>query len=720
MLRVDLSGDPSFTGLLGRVREMALGAYTHQDVPFEQLVDDLVAERDRSRTPLFQVVFTYDPAAPDGPGGPGSAPIGHHAPARTLDATPPVKFDLVLALGEADRADGGLAGRIDYRTSLFDPGTMQPLAGHLVTLLTAAAADPGQRIGELPVLTAAERARVLAEWNDTSAPVPAVTGMGELLTRQAAATPDAIALVAGNASVSYAALTARAAQLARYLAARGAGPESVIALCLGREADLVVAVLAVWLAGAAYVPLDPDYPADRLAFMLADSGAALLIAHRSQASDMAAGTGLDTLWLDDPGVRAELRALPAVPPPVAAHPAALAYVIYTSGSTGTPKGVQVTHGGLVNHAAGLWPMLGRTVTGLLMAPFSFDAAVWELVIPLSGGGTAGTGLGPAAVRAGPDDRPGPVGRGHGRVPDALPAAGPGPWEPRPARHAAHRRGASRRGARGGLGQPPPDDQRLGRDRDHRLLHPRRPRRAPSLARRRSASRSPTPGSTCWTTASRRCPGRAGRAVHRRHRDCPRLPRPPRPDRRAVHRGPVRRRRVPALPDRGPGPLAGRRGHLEFLGRADDQVKVRGYRIEPGEVEAVLAAHPAVKAAVVAVTGTGAAARLAAYLVPADPAEGIPGSRELRRHAARAAARVHGPGGVRGAGEPAGDRQRQARPGRPARPRRGRGRPGRVRRPGRADRGTAGRDLEPGARAWTGSAPRTTSSSSAGTRCWPPR
>ena len=253
-------------------------------VPFEQLV---VSQRDRSRS-AYSRSCSPTTRPPDGPGA-GSAPIGHHAPARTLDATPPVKFDLVLALGEAGRADGGLAGRIDYRTSLFDPGTMQRLAGHLVTLLTAAAADPGQRIGELPVLTAAERARVLAEWNDTSAPVPAVTGMGELFTRQAAATPDAIALVAGNASVSYAALTARAARLARYLAARGAGPESVIALCLGREADLVVAVLAVWLAGAAYVPLDPDYPADRLAFMLADSGAALLIAHRSQASDMAAG-----------------------------------------------------------------------------------------------------------------------------------------------------------------------------------------------------------------------------------------------------------------------------------------------------------------------------------------------------------------------------------------------------------------------------------------------
>ncbi|MDR3079579.1 MAG: amino acid adenylation domain-containing protein, partial [Streptomyces sp.] len=283
-----------------------------------------------------------------------------------------------------------LVVRLSYDRAHFDDATMERMAGHLATVLTAMAADSGQRLGELPVLTEAERDRLVREWNETAGAVPATAGVHELVAERAAADPDATALVAGEVSLTYVELTARAARLARHLRDAGVGAESVVAVCPERGVDMAVMVLAVWQAGAAYLPLDPQYPAERLEFMLADSGATVLVGHRSAGAGLAAAAALDTVvWLDDPATRTALAALPAVPPSAPVLPDQLAYVIYTSGSTGRPKGVHLSHRGLVNLVAAQQAALGtgRDDTVLGFAPFSFDASVWELVMALAVGAT---------------------------------------------------------------------------------------------------------------------------------------------------------------------------------------------------------------------------------------------------------------------------------------------------------------------------------------------
>src|SRR6266566_2928864 len=338
VMRTDLSGDPSFAELLVRVREMALAAYAHQDLPFEQLVDALVSERDRSRTPLFQVQFNYTPH------GLGDGGSGIDAPRTVSLRELPVKFDLSMALSDA--AGGGLAGSIQYGTVLFDETTVERMTGHLVTVLQAVAADAGQPVSRLPVVTEAERHELVAVWNDTEAPVLAAGGVHELIADRAAANPDAIAVLCDESSLSYEALVARARQLAGCLHDMGVTAESVVGLCLPRGVDVVIAMLAVWLAGGAYLPLDLEHPRERLEFMLADSNVRVLVSRR----DVGVAGELTTdnvVYLDD-------AITPGAPPVrTATDPEQLAYVIYTSGSTGTPKGVQVPHRGLLNYVA--WP-----------------------------------------------------------------------------------------------------------------------------------------------------------------------------------------------------------------------------------------------------------------------------------------------------------------------------------------------------------------------------
>ena len=234
VMRTDLSGDPTFAEVLGRVRETALGAYAHQDLPFEQLVDALVTERDRSRTPLFQVLMDYyRQDAPDSGGGGGEL------------AEVPAKFDVRLIV--VDGGGGGLAGRIEYATGLFDAATAGRMAGHLVTLLAGVAADPGRALSRLPVLTAAERAELVTGRNGTAVTWPAVAGLpagaapgvADLFAARAGVAPDAVAVADGGRQVTYAGLRVRAGRLARYLRGAGVGPETVVALCLPRGADMV-------------------------------------------------------------------------------------------------------------------------------------------------------------------------------------------------------------------------------------------------------------------------------------------------------------------------------------------------------------------------------------------------------------------------------------------------------------------------------------------------
>jgi len=328
-LRTDLSGNPSFRALLGRVREATLGAYQHQDVPFERLVEELQVERSLSHTPLFQVMFSLIEGAgtqrPFGGLGVELYPIGGGA----------AKFDLDVMVVEQD---GGLAVGFTYREELWDASTLERLAGAYALLLEAAAADASRRVLDIPLMADAQRQRLLADWNATAAELPRRC-IHELFAEQAARTPHAVALVFQDDSVTYAELDRRSDALARRLAVLGVGPEVRVGICVERGVEMVVGLLGILKAGGAYVPLDPQYPAERLAYILADAGATLLLTQERLRDRLPAFAG-EVLLLDgdggtgDDAPSAELRP---------ASPENLAYVIYTSGSTGLPKGTEVPH-----------------------------------------------------------------------------------------------------------------------------------------------------------------------------------------------------------------------------------------------------------------------------------------------------------------------------------------------------------------------------------------
>ena len=286
VLRADLSGDPTFAELLGRVRAMALQAYAHQDLPFEQLVDALVTDRDRSRTPLFQVMFNYRTAGRGDADRAGQRP---DAEAPGSGGARAVKFDLSLIVIESGPV---LAGLVEYSTALFDAATAGRLAGHLGVLLAAVAADTQARLSELPVLTAGEREELLVGWNDTAA-AGACGGRGARADRRAGGGVPGRGSGGGRGHVRIVCGPdgAGGPKLAGFLLGAGVGAETVVGLCLDRGVDMVTAVLAVWQAGGAYLPLDPDYPAERLAFMLADSRASVVVGTTAATGESAGRAG---------------------------------------------------------------------------------------------------------------------------------------------------------------------------------------------------------------------------------------------------------------------------------------------------------------------------------------------------------------------------------------------------------------------------------------------
>ncbi|MFI0201176.1 MULTISPECIES: non-ribosomal peptide synthetase [Streptomyces] len=607
VLRTDLSGDPGFGELLDRARETALGAYAHQEVPFERLVEEVRPERDLSRNPLFQVMLVLDEEAPTPPALPG------------LDVEPlslasgASKFDLSLYFVEEQ---GALRGEAVFATDLFDRASVERMTSALAELLTAAVADPATPLGALPLMGAAEEARLLDTGRGVAEPA-AARALPVLVGEQASRTPGAVAVDDGERTLTYAGLWEASGRLARELARLGVGPETAVAVCAERSVLLPAALLGVLRSGGMYVPVDPGYPADRIGYMIADSGARVMVVSglpgAPEAPDGVAVVDLDALA----GAAAPAGGdLGPVRPEQAPEPEQLAYALYTSGSTGRPKGVTVPHRALANFTRDMVRRLeltaGDTVAAVTTA--SFDIAVLELLVPLVCGAT---------VRVVDRDtaRDGTLlAKELDAAPVTVVQATPATW------HQLMESGwqAPRvRALCGGEALPPALAERmrtaLGTVRNvygptettvwstaHRLSGPVGDGPVPigsALANTRlhvlDANLRPVPVGVFGELYI------GGDGVARGYHGRPALtadrfvPDPYAAGERLYRTGDLVRR----LAD----------GGLEYRGRADGQVKVRGHRMELGEIESALARHPRVAAAAVAVHGTGVDAVLAGYV-----------------------------------------------------------------------------------------------------------
>ena len=375
VLRTDLSGNPTFKELLLRVRAVCLGAYAHQDLPFEKLVQELQPDRDLSRHALFQVMFVLQNTPRH-----ISALPGLSIERIDVDAGAS-KFDLTLGLAERDQK---LNGFIEYSTDLFDGPTIERMAGHFQVLLEGIVAHPDRPISTLPLLTEAERHQLLIEWNNTELDFPRDACIHELFEAQVERTPEAVALEFEGKQLTYRELNTQANELAHYLRSLGVGPEKLVGICIERSLQMVIGLLGILKAGGAYVPLDPADPKERVAFMLEDTQASVLLTQRSLMKSLpnhcAKIVCMDADWevIDHESESC---------PPLEITAENLAYVIYTSGSTGRPKGVPISHRALCNHIAWTQRAIPLTPTDNVMqkTPLGFDASVWELFAPLLSG-----------------------------------------------------------------------------------------------------------------------------------------------------------------------------------------------------------------------------------------------------------------------------------------------------------------------------------------------
>src|SRR6266545_417401 len=377
-LRADLAANPGFADLLARTRETSLAAYAHQDLPFDLLVDALQPERSLGYSPLFQVMFELQNV-------PAAAQLS--LPGLSIELFDSgwqgnAKFDLTVTYEEDA---GGLAGVWEFDPALFDAPTVARWAGHVETLLAAAVEQPGRRLGELPLLSAAERHQVSLAWNDTAGAPPHGRCLHELFEEQVDRTPDAPALLSDSAELTYRQLDRRANRVAHELRRLGAGPDTPVGICMERSADLIAGLLGILKAGAAYLPLDPGYPADRLSFMLEDSGVRVLLADAASLARLPAGPERTVCRIG----AEEIARQSAERPSRAALPESLAYLMYTSGSTGRPKGVQVAHRSAAwyAHTAALNYGLTAADRVLQFATVSFDISVEEIFPCLSRGAT---------------------------------------------------------------------------------------------------------------------------------------------------------------------------------------------------------------------------------------------------------------------------------------------------------------------------------------------
>ncbi len=622
ILRGDTGGNPRFSALLEQVREVTLEAYAHQNVPFEQLIEVLRPQRDPSRPPLFQAMFVLQNV----PLGSSELPGVRLEPLRIDSGT--AKFDLMLVLIETPE---GMRGSIEYNTDLFEPATVARMAANLQTLLEGVVADPGARIDDLPLLSPAERER-LAGWNADTLPLPAGTRLHDLVAAQAARTPGAQAVVWGDVSLSYAELEQRANRLAHHLAALGVGPDLPVGVCVGRSPELIVALLAVHKAGGAYVPLDPTLPAERLAYMAQDAGVRVLLTGTGGAAPDGGGWARVDLDAD----RAAIEARPDTAPAPLGTPESLAYIIYTSGSTGRPKGVMVTHRSLVS-AFLAWERAYGLRAGqrhLQMANASFDVFSGDLARALCSGGTLV--LCPRELLLSPDQLYALIARERIDCAEFVPAV------LRPLLEHLDGHGLRL------------DSVRLlacGSDSwyMHEYQHIRRLCAPGALVVNSFGVTEATIDSTWYAAgdgtraADQLIPiGRPFANTRLYVLDARDRPAPVGVHGELYLGGQGLARGYRGRPDQTaerflPDPFAGAPGarmyrtgdrarfladgNVEFIGRIDHQVKLRGFRVELSEIEAVLLQHPAVgEAAVTVREGGPGGQRLVAYVVPAQQPE----------------------------------------------------------------------------------------------------
>ncbi len=587
VLRTDMSGNPSFLKLLDQVREVTLGAYAHEDLPFEKLVEILQPDRSPGQNPLFQVAFAPQPPMPS---------LNVDWTVSYVDIqTDTAKFDLTL---EVEERPEGIIGRLEYNTDLFDASTISRMIGHFKTLLAGIVANPKARVSELPLLTEAERHQLLVEWNNTFAEYPQDKCIHQLFEAQAQQQPDAVALVFENQQLTYRELNRRANKLAHYLQSLGVGSEVLVGLCVERSFEMIVGLLGILKAGGAYVPIDPAYPPERIAYILSDSRLPVLLTQQKLVASLpehqARIAYLDSDWEEI----ATKRELPPISDVTLEN---LAYVIYTSGSTGKPKGVLIAHRGLCNLAQAQIKLFDVQLDSrvLQLATFSFDASIWEIVMALCSGARLCLGtreslqpgqpllrllqeqgithltLVPSALAALPSEE-------LPELQNIIVAGEPCPTN-LVAQWSGERRFFNAYGptestvcatvfqCQEGMGVPP-----IGRPIDNTLLY--------ILDRYLQPVPIGVPGELHIASV-----GLARGYLNRPDLTAEKFilnPFSNEPGERLYKTGDLAR----YLPD----------GNIEFLGRIDHQVKIRGFRIELGEIEAVLAQHPDVFQAVVIV------------------------------------------------------------------------------------------------------------------------
>ncbi|HYW71143.1 MAG TPA: amino acid adenylation domain-containing protein, partial [Pyrinomonadaceae bacterium] len=605
VLRTDLSGDPTFVELLGRVREVALAAYAHQELPFEKLVQELQPERSLSQSPLFQVFFALQNA----PTTNLEVPDLKLTPVETNRAT--AKFDLFLGVSDEDQL--GLA--LEYNTDLFDAQMGRQLLRHLSTLLEAVVAAPQTRVSELRLMNELERHELLSKCQGTTLAYDRDICLTSLFEQQAARVPDRIAVEFESRQLSYAELNARTNQLAHYLVRLGVGPEVLVGILLERSVDMLVSVLAVLKAGGAYVPLDPAYPSERLTFMLQNAGVSVLLLTQS-LQDRLPDNGATVVLLD-----AEREAIVQESHANLALRATgnnLAYVIYTSGSTGQPKGTQVTHGAVVNFLRAMQAQPGLTQDDVLLAvtTLSFDIAALELYLPLI--------VGARLVIAGREM----ISNGTDLLKQlasvSVMQATPATW---------------RLMLDAGWEQPLAVKLLCGGEALPRELAAKLQDRAASLWNMYGPTET-----TIWSALQKierdDGPVAIGRPIANTHiylldQHYELVPMGAVGElyiggdgvaRGYLHLADMTAERF--IPDQFSGNKGGRLyrtgdlarygsdGSIQYLGRVDHQLKIRGHRIEPGEIEAVLGHHPAVSEAVVVAREIQPNHKqLVAYIVP---------------------------------------------------------------------------------------------------------